>query len=95
MEKADQTTGIANCLLVPDDFFFRAVALIQRLVFVLLNTELLVGLANGEDEEQGMGRAGHEGEQLGLVDAEDVVECKLLRQPKLVDESGHDFWVVL
>lgn len=78
MEQADQTTGIANGLFIPHNLLIRTVALVLGPVFVFLNAELLVCVADREYQEQGMRWAGHEGKQLRLVDAEDIVESQLL-----------------
>lgn len=51
MEQTDQTTGITNSLLVPDDLFIWAMTLIFRLVLVFLYSKLFVCLTDGEDEE--------------------------------------------
>lgn len=78
MQQAHQSTCIANGLFVPYDGLLRSRAFIFWLFGVLLAPEFLVGLGNGEDEQEGQGRAGNEGEELRLVDAEDIVKCKLL-----------------
>lgn len=95
MEQANQATGISDCLFVPDDLFCIAASIVVRLVLVLLATECLVCLAHGEDQQEGVSGSRHKGEQLGLVDAEDVMEGELVRETQLVDEGGHDLWVVL
>ena len=95
MEQSDQTTCVADCLLVPDDLFTSTRACILGSVLVFFASKLLICLAHGKDKQQGMGRARYECEQLGFVDAEHVVEGKLLRKAKLVDERGHDLRVVL
>ena len=95
VKQPDQTTGIPDCLLVPDYLFSGAVAVVLGLVCVLVATELLVCVAHREDQKEGMGGARHKGEQLGLVNAEDVMEGELLGEAKLVDKRGHDLGVVL
>lgn len=95
MKQADQTTCVTDRLLVPNDLFIWAMTLVLGTVFVFLNAEFLVRLADGEDEKQGVRRTGDEGEQFGLVDAEDVVKCELLGQAELVDQRGHYLWVIL
>jgi hypothetical protein len=95
VEQSDQTTCVADCLFVPDDLFASTRAGILRFVLVFFASKLLVCLAHGKDKQQGVGRARYEGEQLGFVDAEHVVESKLLGKAKLVDERGHDLRVVL
>lgn len=94
MEQTDQPTGISNRLLVPDNLFLSTIAFVFRLVVVFLATKLLVCLAHGEDKEEGVRRARHESKQFWLVNAEDVMERELLRETKLVDERGHDIWIV-
>ena len=95
MEQSDQTTCVADCLLVPDDLFASTRACILGFVLVFFASKLLICVAHGKDKQQGMGRARYEREQLGFVDAEHVVEGQLLRKAKLVDERGHDLRVVL
>lgn len=70
-------------------------ALVLWAIFVFLNAELLVGLADGEDEEQGMGGAWDKGEQFRFVYAENIVERELLGEAQIVDQGGHDVGVVL
>ena len=60
-----------------------------------MRAELFVGVADGEDEEEGECGAGNEGEEVGVVDAEDVVEADCAGETELVEEVGHDFGVVL
>ena len=79
MEQANQTTSIADGLLVPHDFLVWAVALVLWLILVFLDTELLVCVAHGEDEKESMGRPRNEGKELGIVYAKDVMECELVR----------------
>jgi hypothetical protein len=86
MKQSNQATSIANGLLVPYNFFLSTMTVILRLVAIFLATELLVCLAYWKDKKEGVGRPRHKSEQLGLVDAEDVMECELVRKPKLVDE---------
>lgn len=95
MEQADQSAGVCDCLFVPDHFFLVTVSIVLGLVLVFLAAELLVCLAHGKDKKEGVGRSRHESEQLRLIDAEDVMECELLREAKLVNEGRHDLGVVL
>lgn len=95
MKESDQATSIPNCLFVPDHLFVSTMTFILRHVSILLATELLVCSAHWENEKESMGWPRHESEQLGLVDAEDVMECELVRETELVHERGHDLWVVL
>lgn len=78
MQQADQATGIANSLLIPNHLLIRTVTLVLGAVFVFLHAELLIRLTDGEDEQQSVGGSRYESEQLRLVYAEDVVECQLL-----------------
>lgn len=87
VQQADEAAGVSDGLLVPNDFFVRAVALVLRTVAVFEHTEALVCLADRKNEEQGVGRAGHKGQQLGLVYAKDVMEGESLRQAQPVDEG--------
>ena len=86
MKQSNQATSIPNGLLVPYHFFLSTVTVIFRLVTVFLATGLFVCLAHWKDKKEGVGRPRHESEQLGFVDAEDVMECELVRKAKLVDE---------
>lgn len=43
VEQTDQTSIIANCLLVPNNIFVRTVAFISRLFFVLLGADEVIG----------------------------------------------------
>lgn len=95
MEQANQATGVADSLLVPNNLFVRAIALIFWPVFVFLDAELFVCLAHGKHKEEGMGRPRYKGKEFGVVDTEDVVEGKLVRQTELVNEGRHDLRVVL
>lgn len=95
MEQANQPAGICDCLLVPNHFFLVTVSIVFRLVLVFLAAELLVCIAHWEDEEESMCRSGNESEQLWLINAEDIMECELLREAKLVNQSRHDLGVVL
>lgn len=56
--------------------------------------ESLVSVADREDKEKGVRRARDEGEELGLVDGEDVVELKSAGEAEILEESGHYFGVV-
>lgn len=95
MEKADQAASIANGLFVPDHLFVWATAGVLGAVFVFLDAELLVRLTHGKDEKQGISRPRNKGEELWIVDAEDIVELELLGEAQVVDERGHDLGVVL
>lgn len=55
----------------------------------------MVGVCAGEDEEEGVGGAGHEGEEVGVVDAVDVGEGEGSGEAELVGQVGHHFGVVL
>ena len=95
VEQTHQAASVADGLLVPDDFFFWPTAVVLCAVFVLFDAELLVGLVDGKDEQQGVCGPRHEREQLGLVDAEDIVEFEFLLEAELVREGAHDLGVVL
>jgi nicotinamide riboside kinase len=68
--------------------------LVDLATLVLLLAEVLVCLANWEYKEECVCRPRNKCKQLGLVDAEDIVEGELLGETKLVYERGHDLWVV-
>jgi hypothetical protein len=69
--------------------------LIFWFLLIFLHSKHFVGTADWEDEEEGTGRSGNEGEEIRVVDAEDVVEGESFREAKIVDEGGHYFGVVL
>ena len=94
MQQADQTASIADGLLVPDDLFARPVSLVVLFRLVFLHTESLVRVGDGEDEEERIGGAWHEGQQLRLVDAENIMERQLPGQPQIVHQRRHDVGVV-
>lgn len=62
---------------------------------VLLVSEFLIGRADGEDEQERVGGSGYEGEQVWVVDAEDVVELQGAGEAEVVEEGGHYFRIVL
>lgn len=95
MQQSHQAASVANRLLVPDDLFVRAATLVLGAVFVFFDAELLICLIHRKYQEQSMGGAGHKGEQLGLVDAENIVEVELLAETELVHECAHHLWIVL
>jgi hypothetical protein len=95
VEQANQTTGVADSLLVPNNLLVWTVALVFWPIFVFLDAKLLVCLAHREYEEEGMGGSRYESKEFRVVDAEDVVKGKLVRQAELVNKSRHDLWVVL
>lgn len=94
MEQADKSTRVADRLLVPHDLFVRPMSLVDLAILVLLLAEALVCLANWEYKEKCMGRPRNECEQLGLVNAEDIVEGEFAGETKLVYERGHNLRVV-
>lgn len=95
VKQTDQTACIFDGLLVPNDRLAIARAVVLGLRRIFLPSELLVRFANGEDEEEGESWAGNEGEKLWFIDAEDVMEGKLLGETKLVNEGVHHLRVVL
>jgi hypothetical protein len=95
VQQAHQAASVADGLLVPDDLFPRAAALVLWAVFVFLDAELLICLVHRKYQQEGMGGAWHKGEQLGLVDAENIVEGEPCAETQLVHECVHDLGVVL
>ena len=79
VQQANQAACIANGLLVPDHFLAGAAAGVLGPFFVLGGAESLVGVAGGEGEQQSECRTRHKGEQLVVVNAENVVERELGR----------------
>jgi hypothetical protein len=81
-------------LLVP---YYRLTLTRPRIVLplcVLLASELLVVLAARKDEEERVGGARDEGEEVWIVDAEDVMEREAARESKVMDEGCHYLRVV-
>jgi hypothetical protein len=84
VEQADEATRVADRLFVPHDLFVRPMTLVDLAISVLLLAEVLVCLADREYKEKCVGRPRDECKQLGLVDAEDIMESELLGETKLV-----------
>lgn len=95
VKQANETASISDRLLVPNNFLVGTMTCILGLVFVLFTAELLICLAYREDKKEGMRGSRHESEQFRLINTEHVMECKLLREAKLVDEVRHDIGIVL
>lgn len=74
MQDANQATRIPNSLLIPYNRLSSTLALIFSLATVFLSTEVFIGFADWEDEEKGVGWTRNEGEEVWIVDAENVVE---------------------
>lgn len=94
MQQANQTARVADRLLEPHDLLVGPAAVVLVLCGILVAPELLVSVVDGEDEEQGVGRARHEGQQVGVVDAVHVVEAEGAGEPELVHEVRHYFGIV-
>ena len=94
MQQPNQTASIPDCLLVPH---YRLALTKPRIVLplrIFLVSELLVALTAGKDEEECVGRARDEGEEVGIVDAKDVMERQAAREAKVMDEGCHYLRVV-
>jgi hypothetical protein len=74
MKQSDQATSVPDGLLVPYHRLIWTKAAVFLLALVLFHARLLVNLANGKDEQQGMGWPRDEGQQGGLGDGEDVLK---------------------
>lgn len=94
VEEADEPACVTDRLLEPDDFLAGTGAGIVGEGGVLLAPELLVGVGDGEDEEEGEGGAREEGEEGGFGEGVDVVEGEGGGEAELADEVGHYVWVV-
>jgi hypothetical protein len=95
MKQPNQPAGVANGLLEPQNFLLRPRTRIFLRVFVFFEAKSLIGFCNRKDEKQSVGWPGDEGEQLGFIDAENIVETDSGAQTKLVKERGHHLWIVL
>ena len=76
MQKPNQTARVANRLLEPHDFLVRPAAVVLGLGGVFFAPELLVRVVDGKDEEEGVGGARDESEQIWVGDAVDVVKVE-------------------
>ena len=94
MQQTNEPASIPDSLLVPDDFLARPRSRVLGFRGVFGRAEGLVGFADGEDEQEGVGGAGHEGEEVWVGDAEDVVELEGGGEAEFVEEGGHYFGVV-
>jgi hypothetical protein len=95
MQQTDQAASIANCLLVPENIFLGAMTIVLWAFFVLLSAEVFVCLTHWEYKEQRIGWARNKGEEIWVVDTENVVECQLVGKTEIMYKRGHDFGVVL
>ena len=94
VQQADQAAGVADRLLEPDDRLVGPASVVVGLGGVFVAPEALVRVVDGEDEQEGVGRAWHEGEEVRVRDAVDVVEVDGRGESELVDEIRHYFGVV-
>lgn len=94
VQQPNQPTCIPNRLFEPQHLLVRAYALVLGFILVLLRAELLVRVADWEDEEQGVGWAWDEGEQVRIVDAVDVLKADGFGEAELVKKRGHYLGVV-
>ena len=85
VKDANQTTRIANRLLIPDDWLLPALAFILCVTGIFLHSICLVGFADREYEEQGACWTRDECEHFGIVDTPDIVEGKSWRKAKFVN----------
>lgn len=94
MQQTNQAARITDRLLEPHDLLVGPAAVVLVLCGILVAPESFVSVVDGEDEEEGVGRARHEGQQVGVVDAVHVVEAEGAGEPKLVHKVRHYFRVV-
>lgn len=85
MQDPNQTTRISNRLFIPDHRLSSSFTLVLCLASILLYAEVLVGFADWEDEKKGICGAGDEREEVGILDAEDVVEREGWGEAEFVD----------
>lgn len=94
MQEPDKPARVADRLLEPCYWFRRARTGVFLQIAVFRDPGLLVCLGHGEDEEEGVGWAWDEGDQVGLVDGEDVGEAEGCGESELVHQVRHHLWVV-
>ena len=94
MQQSNQAARVTDRLLEPHDLLVGPAAIVLVLGGVFVAPEFFVSVVNGKDEEEGVGRARHEGEQVRVVDAVHVVEAEGAGEPELVHEVRHHFRVV-
>lgn len=95
VKQPDQAARVADGLLIPNNGLTLPRTFVLGLCGILVPAELLVRLADREDEEQRVRRARNESEELWLIDAEDIVEGEFRGQAELVHECIHHLRVVL
>lgn len=95
VEQAHKAAGVPDGLLPPHDGLAIALAPILVDAGVLGQARGLVGGADGEHEEEGQRGPRHEGQELGLRDAVDVVDLQRAAQAELVQERRHELRVRL
>lgn len=95
MEQANKSTSVANRLLIPDHRLTHPLALICALLGIFLHAVCFVGLADWEDEQEGIRWAWYEGQQVRVFDAEDVMEGQSCRKTELLNQRAHYLGVVL
>ena len=94
MQQSNQAARVTDRLLEPHDLLVGPAAIVLVLGGVFVAPEFFVSVVNGKDEEEGVGRARHEGEQVRVVDAVHVVEAEGAGEPELVHEVRHYFGIV-
>lgn len=95
MQQGHHAARIGNGLLPPHDRLLGALAPILLDETVLGHALALVYIADGEDEQQGVGRFGDHLEEIDVVEGVDIVHGQLVGDAELVDEVGHELWVGL
>lgn len=93
MQQAHHAASVANRLLEPHDGLVVALAAVFGQRDILGQTGALVGSGDGEDQQQGVGRARDEGEELGFCEAVDIVDGEVGLEAEVVEELGHQLWI--
>ena len=94
MQYSNQPTCISDRLFIPYDRLVCPFPFVDGSVGIFFHPERFVGFGDRENEEERTGGTGDEGEEIRIVDAEDVVEGEGGGKTELVDEGGHYFRVV-
>jgi hypothetical protein len=95
VQESNQATGVSDGLLVPQHRLVWTLSFVLCSLRVLLNSEEFVWFADREDEEESASGSRNECEEVGIIDAEDVVEGERFGETELMDKGRHDFGVVL
>lgn len=94
VDEADATTGIADGLLEPDHGLRVAFAFILCLIFVFCLAGFVPCRCEWDDDEESVGGARDEGEEVGVGERVDVVEGEGGFKAEGTGEVVHYLWVV-